>query len=398
VAIALAVGIGSVTPSFGIWPFTRREREAIPDPTPYTIDFEFPTAAPEASSAASGRLQSLRTPSRAAVRRSRLSRARADVGRITAALYREALYSGEVAIYIDGRLVQSFSPFDTLGTSPVPVRVVVTTGDPFTLGTVDASPLPPGENLRDTGLVTGRVASSDAIVAAETSIANGWRRLGHPLAAVTQREIYATTPPDPLRLLDVEPGLAAISAASIVGDERRQPEAGRATRRSTPATSIRRMSRPAPSGGASAISASSSVWVVTGDTSTRTAPFRSPSRSSASRASTASRELRQCRRLRRQRLLDAPQPLSGGAEQLRFDASISQNLADALHQPDYRLAGTFKKPAVIGPDDRFHIRPETHRETTDASSGDGSGGGRTHPGVPPTRFRRPGSPISRGRR
>ena len=39
--LALVVGVGSVTPSFGIWPFTRRDRDEVPDPIPYTVEFSF---------------------------------------------------------------------------------------------------------------------------------------------------------------------------------------------------------------------------------------------------------------------------------------------------------------------------------------------------------------------
>src|SRR5215207_1672876 len=40
-ALALVVGAGSATPSFGIWPFTRREKEPVPDPIPYTVEVVF---------------------------------------------------------------------------------------------------------------------------------------------------------------------------------------------------------------------------------------------------------------------------------------------------------------------------------------------------------------------
>jgi len=369
-AIALAVGIGSVTPSFGIWPFTRREREVVPDPTPYTIDFEFNggTRSQQRSIRGASNLYALRREPPSGVV-GLLARARADVGRMTAALYREALYSGEVAIYIDGRLVQSFSPFDTLGTSPVPVRVVVTPGDAFTFGTVDASPLPPGENLRDTGLITGRVASSDAIVAAETSIANGWRKLGHPLAAVTQRDIIANHASRTLSVsLDVEPGPAAdFGRVEIVGTNAVNPrlverragiDPGDLYSSDVTARAERRLRD---------LGVFESVRVVTGES-------LDPDGTIPVTIEVGERKPRVYGFGVNYDNVDGfganaywmHRNLFGGAEQLRFDASISQNLADAFDQPDYRLAGTFKKPAVIGAMTDFTFGLETYRETTDA--------------------------------
>lgn len=370
VAIALAVGVGSVTPSFGIWPFTRRERVEVPDPTPYTIDFEFNggTRSQQRSIRGASNLYALRREPPSGVV-GLLARARADVGRITAALYREALYSGEVTIFVDGRPLQSFSPFDTLGASPVPVRVVVTPGEPFTFGTVEASPLPPGETLRDTGLITGRAASSDAIVAAETAIGNGWRRLGHPLAAVTQRDIIANHATRTLDVsLDVEPGPAAdFGRVEISGTTKVNPrlverragiDPGDLYSSDVTARAERRLRD---------LGVFESVRVITGDS-------LDPDGTVPITIEVSERKPRVFGFGVNYDNIDGfganaywmHRNLFGGAEQLRFDASISQNLADAFDEPDYRLAGTFKKPAVIGAMTDFTFGLETYRQTTDA--------------------------------
>ena len=369
-AIALAVGIGSVTPSFGIWPFTRREREAVPDPTPYIIDFEFNggTRSQQRGIRSASTLYALRREPPSGVV-GLLARARADVGRITAALYREALYSGEVAIYVDGRLLQSFSPFDTLSTSPVPIRVVVTTGEPFTFGTVEAAPLPPGENLRDTGLVTGRAASSDAIVAAETAIANGWRRLGHPLAAVTQRDIIANHATRTLSVsLDVAPGPPAdFGRVEITGTGNVNPrlverragiDPGDLYSSDVTARAERRLRD---------LGVFESVRVITGDSldPDGTVPITIEVSERKPRVFGFGVEYDNVDGLGANAYW-MHRNLFGGAEQLRFDASISQNLADAFDAPDYRLAGSFRKPAVIGPMTDFTFGLETYRQTTDA--------------------------------
>jgi translocation and assembly module TamA len=59
--------------------------------------------------------------------------------------------------------------------------------------------------------------------------------------------------------------------------------------------------------------------------------------------------------------------LFGGAEQLRFDASVSRVFeGDFVDDTDYRLAGKFWKPAVIGAMTDLTLEAETYRETTDA--------------------------------
>jgi len=370
-AIAFVVGVGSVTPSFGIWPFTRRETQAVPDPVPYTIDFEFEggTRREQRSIRSASNLYALRRePTSGMV--GLLSRARGDIARITAALYREALYAGEVAIFIDGRPLQSFTPFDEVAARPVPVRVVVTPREPFVFGGVDANPLPPGVSLRDIGLTPGAAATSDAIIAAETAIGNGWRRLGHPLAAVTERDIIANHADRTLTVdLNVEPGPPAdfgrvvINSTGNVDPElvRRRAEIDPGEIYSSDITSRaeRRLRE---------LGVFESVRVITAESldPDGTVPITI--------------EVSQ----RKPRVVGfgigydnvdgfganaywMHRNLFGGAERLRFDASISEALAEgAFDQPDYRLAASFWKPAVIGPMTDFTLGVDTYRETTDA--------------------------------
>jgi translocation and assembly module TamA len=58
--------------------------------------------------------------------------------------------------------------------------------------------------------------------------------------------------------------------------------------------------------------------------------------------------------------------LWGGAEQLEFTASVSRLLQGAFNDPDFRLATTFKKPAIFDPMTDFTLRAETYRRTTDS--------------------------------
>ena len=153
----------------------------MPDALPYTVEVVFNggTRREQRALRNSSNLYALRREPPSGIV-GLLARARADVPRLTAALYREALYAGQISITIDGRPLASFSPFDDVSTRPVPVRVEITPREPFHFGALSAAPLPPGMTLKEVGLVPGNLADSDTIVAAETAIANGWRKLGHP--------------------------------------------------------------------------------------------------------------------------------------------------------------------------------------------------------------------------
>ncbi|MCB1499770.1 MAG: outer membrane protein assembly factor [Bauldia sp.] len=371
-AVALMVGVGSATPSFGIWPFSRREQQAVPDPVPYEVDFVFNggTRREQKSLRNSTNLYALRREPPSGIV-GLLARARADVGRLTAALYREALYSGQVAIYVDGRPLASISPFDTISARPVPVVVEITPGDPFVFGAVDAAPLPPGVSLKDIGLISGRPADSDAIIAAETAIANGWRKLGHPLAAVTQRDIVADHRALTLAVsLDVEPGPPAdFGRVEIVGTDRVKPllvrrragiDAGDLYSSDVTSRAERRLRD---------LGVFESVRVITGDS-------LDPDGTVPITIEVSERKRRVIGFGVEYDNVDGfganaywmHRNLFGGAEQLRFDASISRALDGVFDsfEPDYSLAVTFTKPAVIGAMTDLTLGARTYRLTTDA--------------------------------
>lgn len=377
-ALALVVGVGSATPSFGIWPFSRREREVVPDAMPYTVEVVFNggTRREQRALRNSSNLYALRREPPSGIV-GLLARARADVPRLTAALYREALYAGQISITIDGRPLASFSPFDDVSTRPVPVRVEITPREPFHFGVVSAAPLPPGMTLKDVGLVPGNLADSDTIVAAEAAIANGWRKLGHPLAVAYEHDIIANHAD---RILDVsltvEPGPPAeFGRVEIVGTERVRRllverragiDPGEIYSSDITARAERRLRE---------LDVFESVRVITGDS-------LDPDGTVPITIEVSERPLRVIGAGVNYDNVDgfganvywAHRNLFGGAERLRFDASISQNLADAFDEPDFRLAGQFWKPAVIGPMTDFTLGVDVYRETTDAYQVTAAGG------------------------
>src|SRR5207249_8147422 len=99
-----------------------------------------------------------------------IARARQDIGQLAATLYENAYYAGEITITIDGKPLDSISPFDPIVTRPVPVDIKVMTGPRFAFGRIRTDELPRGISLDRLGLVAGRPAYSPLIVVAENAI------------------------------------------------------------------------------------------------------------------------------------------------------------------------------------------------------------------------------------
>ena len=301
-----------------------------------------------------------------------LARARSDVARLTAALYREALYSGQIAITSTAVGSSRSAPSTRSRRARCRSWSRSRPGEPFYFGAVSAAPLPPGVSLKEIGLVTGRLANSDTIVAAETAIANGWRRLGHPLAEVTQHDIIANH-------ADAHPRRVAQRRAGT----RRPTSAG--SRSSAPTGSSRCSSDAAPASSPADIYSSDvttraerrlrdlgvfeSVRVITGDSldPDGTVPITIEVSEAKRRVVGFGVNYDNVYGLGAN-VYWMHRNLFGGAEQLRFDAArSSQNVFEgAFDEPDYRLAAKFWKPAVIGPMTDFTLSVAFYRETTDA--------------------------------
>jgi translocation and assembly module TamA len=374
-ALTLAVGMtaGSAVPAAAqlrdLFPFGRSApEEPIPDPVPYIVTFTVVGAERRLERAlrdASGLIEREKTPASGLV--GLIARARQDVGRLTAVLYEDARYGGQVSILIDGRPVDSLDPFATVTTRPVPVAIAVSAGPPFVFGRVDAAPLPPELTLADLGLSPGAPAGSAAILRAETRILDAWRQQGHPLAAVGQRDTIADHNTNTLDVvLSVDPGpIASFGRVTVEGTEAVNPAlvlaragidgglySSRITRRAE--TRLRDLgvfesvrATPAdhldPDG-------TIPITIVVVERLPRVIG------GSVNYSNTEGFGVEVFWRHRN---------LFDGAEQLQLTASVSRLLRGAF-DPDYRLAGTFRKPAVFDPMTDFTMRVEGYRRTTDA--------------------------------
>jgi translocation and assembly module TamA len=370
--LAVAVGVGSVSPSFGIWPFTRRDRdlEAIPDPTPYTIEINVigGNRRLDRTLRNSSNLYVLRrTPPSGLV--GLLARARNDVARLTAALYREALYAGQISVTIDGRPLESVNPFDAIGLRPVPVVVDIIPREPFHFGAVNASPLPPGVSLKDIGLVPGKLADSDTIVAAEDAITLGWERRGHPLAEVAERDIIANHQTRILSVsLAVHPGPAAdFGRVEVVGADKVNPNLVLRRAGIDPGSLYSSDVTKRAEKRLRDLGVFDSVRVVTADSldPNGTIPITIEVSERKPRVIGVGGYYSNTEGAGAQ-VYWMHRNLFGGAEQLRLSAEVSRLFEGAWDEPDYRVAANFVKPAIIGPMTDFTLRAETYRETTDA--------------------------------
>ncbi|WP_029349145.1 autotransporter assembly complex family protein [Bosea sp. 117] len=172
------------------------------DPTPYTLAIEVKGADRTLRNAVTdaSNLESLkdRPPSGAA---GLIRRALSDYERITAALYGQGRYAGNIRMTIAGNAPDAPNIFDIVEASrkrgPVPVRVDVDPGPPFVFGEVrliDARtrrPFTEAPSLRALRLEPGEPALADDVVRAESILVDFWRERGHPFAHIASKDVVA---------------------------------------------------------------------------------------------------------------------------------------------------------------------------------------------------------------
>ncbi len=372
--LVLAVVAGAAEPSAAaladFWPFKKNSpAEVIPDPVPYVVTLTVTGADSKLEKQlrrASALIERQKTPASGLT--GLIARARQDVATLTAVLYENARYGAEISVRLDGRPLAEVGPFDTIATRPVPVTVEISAGPEFVFGNIATSTLPEGLTLEKLGLIAGKPAKSDIIVRAEATIADGWRKTGHPLVAVGTRDTVADHRSNTLDVgLHVEPGPSA-NFGRVTVDGAQDVKADLILRRAGiegglySSTITRRAETRLRD-----LGVFESVRVTAGEAldADGTIPIsivvaerkKHVIGGSVSYSNTEGAGVEVYWRNRN---------LFGGAEQIEFTASISRLFQSALTDPDFRLAGTFKKPAVFDPMTDFTLRAETYRRTTDA--------------------------------
>ena len=115
--------------------------------------------------------------------------ARADYGRILAALYSRGHYSVIVRIAIDGREAADIRPLE-VPTAISTITVVVDPGPAFTLGQTRIAPLAAGTELPKS-FQGGSPAESAVVSDAVAASIRAWRNVGHAKAAVQDETVIA---------------------------------------------------------------------------------------------------------------------------------------------------------------------------------------------------------------
>lgn len=115
--------------------------------------------------------------------------ARADYGRILAALYARGHYSGVIRILVDGREAASIAALDAPSRIGK-IDILVDPGPRFAFGGSRVSPLAAG-TVMPKGFARGQVAESGVVADAVAAGIDGWRNTGHAKARVASEEVVA---------------------------------------------------------------------------------------------------------------------------------------------------------------------------------------------------------------
>lgn len=233
-ALALAPARAGAFSLFGYHLFGERADEVPAGALSYTVEFQVMPADDDLLETlkAASLLEYLR-PKGAADSVALLARAQADVPRLVAALYSDGRYGGVVDIALAGRPLPSIAPGTRLGVpgTKVPVVVAVSPGKQFLFGDVRIRQPTPARNgltsdPAEFDMAPGEPARSGRILAAEKQLVDGWRKLGHPFAKVTSREVVADHATGRVDIaLNVSPGPDAnFGTVSVEGAQRVDPE------------------------------------------------------------------------------------------------------------------------------------------------------------------------------
>lgn len=149
-----------------------------------------------------------------------MAAARADYGRILAALYDKGHYSAVIHILVDGREVSAISPLESPATISA-IMIQVDPGPRFQFDRTQIKPLAPGTAL-PAGFSGGKPAESGLIGEAVDASLFAWRNVGHAKARVSDEQVVAD---HATALLDVDLRLSPgpklrFGALAIEGEER----------------------------------------------------------------------------------------------------------------------------------------------------------------------------------
>ena len=176
----------------------------------------------KAMRAASGLLAAERDKRTAAL--DLIAEARAEYGRLLAALYARGHFGPVIHVLIDGREAAAIAPLDAPGRIGR-ITVTIDPGPLFAFSRATIAPLAPRTELPP-GFAVGRVAGSDVIKEAAQAGVDGWRTLGHAKATVGEQHLVADHRNATLSAaLEMSPGpVLRFGTLTINGTDRLRPD------------------------------------------------------------------------------------------------------------------------------------------------------------------------------
>ncbi|WP_353472834.1 BamA/TamA family outer membrane protein [Salipiger sp. H15] len=287
-----------------------------------------------------------------------MAAALSDYGIIVETLYGSGYYGPEVSIRIDGREAADI-PLLSTPQQVNRVDVLVRHGPSFKFSKAEVTPLAPGTDLPE-DFRAGQRARADTISGAAQAAVDGWRNIGYPKADLTREDITAnhetrrvsaemgvTTGPRLRfgRILNVGKSnvrgaalrrIAGLPTGEIYDPQQVKDAVDRLTRTGTFATvTLREKDQPNADG-----TLDYTLDVVDSK----------PRRIGAGAEISSLEGLSLTGYWLHRNIL-------GGAERLRFDASIT-DITDQPDTLDYTLTGRLDVPAVIGPETNGYFETE----------------------------------------
>jgi translocation and assembly module TamA len=279
-----------------------------------------------------------------------LAAARADYGRLLAALYAQGRYSAVIDIRVDGREAASIPALeapDRIGT----IVIRVDPGPEFRLGEVRIEPLPRSAELPES-FRFGALAESGVVTAAVDAALLSWREVGHAKVAVRDETVIADHARADLTVavrLDPGPrlrfGRLAVEGEDRMREARIRKIAGLPEGESFSETELRRAeTRLRRTGIFSSVTLVEDAGITAPDLLgvTATVVEQKPRRYSLGAEIASLDGLSLTASWLHRNLL-------GGGERLRLEGSVT-NIGSGESGADYALGVTLDRPATLSPD------------------------------------------------
>lgn len=293
-----------------------------------------------------------------------LAAARAEYRQMLGVLYGEGYFGPVISVSVNGREAADLSPLSPPSTIQR-IEISVDPGEVFRFSRAEIEPRAPGTELPEE-FRPGETARVNTIRAAAAAGVRGWRNIGHAKADLSREDIAAD---HATNLLSAQLGIAPgpklrFGRLRVSGNERvttkRIRDIAGLPREETysPEDVEKAADRLRRSGAFRSVTLRDADEVGPGDLIDIHADLVEAKR----RRLGAGIELSSVDGLRVSSFW-MHRNLLGGAERLRFELDI-ENIGATTDDNgvDYRLTGSFKRPAVAGPDYDLYVNTELARE------------------------------------